>query len=323
MRRSLVLVLAAFLAVSCNRGGDPNVITASGYVEATDVRLSAKIAGRIESVAVSEGDAITAGSVGAKIETVDLGLALRQARAEREVAEAELRLRLKGARVEDIREMEAQLRSAESDFAGAQRDFERLDALLERGSGTTKSRDDAKTRRDTLRARGDAISQALARLRTGFRSEEKDASRARLATVDARIAQLDQQIADATIVSPIAGVVTEKLAEPGELLTPGGPVAVITDLSDAWLNVYISEPDLPRVRLGMAAEVLTDDGQSRKGTITCVASKAEFTPKNVQTRDERAKLVFKLKIGLDNEDLLFKPGMPAEARIAVVPETPK
>jgi HlyD family secretion protein len=315
MRRVFLPALTLLLLASCKGTDDPNLITASGYVEATDVRLSAKIAGRVESVAVAEGDAIKAGAIVAKIETVDLELALRQARAEREVADAELRLRMKGARDEDIREMEAQLRSAESDLAGAQRDYERFEALLERGSGTTKSRDDAKTRRDTLKARVDAINQSLARLRSGFRSEEKDASRARLAGVDARIAQLEQQLADATIVSPVDGVVTEKLSEPGELLSPGGPVAVVTDLSDAWLNVYISEPDLPRVRLGMEAVVSTDDGQLRKGKIIYISSKAEFTPKNVQTRDERAKLVFKLKIGLENEDGLFKPGMPAEASI--------
>ncbi|MGK2859226.1 MAG: HlyD family secretion protein [Thermoanaerobaculia bacterium] len=323
MRRIFLPALTLLLLASCKGTDDPYSITASGYVEATDVRLSAKVAGRVESVAVSEGDAITAGSVVAKIETVDLELALRQARAERGVADAEFRLRLKGARDEDIREMEAQLRSAESDLAGAQRDYDRFAALLERGSGTTKSRDDAKTRRDTLRARVDATSQSLARLRSGFRAEEKDASRARLATVDARIAQLEQQIADATIFSPIAGVVTEKLAEPGELLSPGGPVAVITNLADAWLNVYISEPDLPRVRLGMEAVVNTDDGQSRKGKIIYIASKAEFTPKNVQTRDERAKLVFKLKIGLDNEDGLFKPGMPAEMNMYALQEATK
>lgn len=316
MRRIFFPAIALILLASCNGKGDPNVITASGYVEATDVRLSAKVAGRVESVAVAEGDAVKAGAVVAKIETVDLELALRQARAEREVAAAELRLREKGAREEDIREMEAQLRSAESELAGAQHDYDRLQALLDRGSGTTKSRDDAKTRRDTLSARADALEQSLARLRAGFRSEEKDASRARLASVDARIAQLEQQVSDATVVSPVDGVVTEKLAEPGELLPQGGPIAVVTNLADAWLNVYISEPDLPRVKLGMAARVVTDDEQTRNGTITYVSSKAEFTPKNVQTRDERAKLVYKLKIGLDNKDMLFKPGMPAEALIA-------
>jgi HlyD family secretion protein len=129
------------------------------------------------------------------------------------------------------------------------------------------------------------------------------------------VAQIEQQLKDAVIVSPRRGIVTSKLVEAGELLAPGTPVVVVTDLQDAWLRVYVSEPDLARIRLGQEAEVLTDDGQKRSGRVTFVASQAEFTPRNVQTRDERVKLVFEVKVTLDNHDGLFKPGMPAEARL--------
>jgi HlyD family secretion protein len=112
--------------------------------------------------------------------------------------------------------------------------------------------------------------------------------------------------------------VTEKIAEAGEILQPSSGLCVITNLDEAWLTVYVAEPDLARLRLGQDVEVKTDDGQTRRGKITFVASRAEFTPKNVQTKDERVKLVFKVKVGLDNKDGLFKPGMPAEARIASV-----
>jgi HlyD family secretion protein len=120
---------------------------------------------------------------------------------------------------------------------------------------------------------------------------------------------------DAVIASPAPGVVTSKIAEEGELLPAGATIAVVTRLDDPWLTVYVAEPDVPRIRIGQEAEVVTDDGQSRTGRVTFIASKAEFTPTNVQTRDERVKLVFKVKIGLENHDGLFKPGMPAEARI--------
>ena len=90
----------------------------------------------------------------------------------------------------------------------------------------------------------------------------------------------------------------------------------MTDLAHAWLNVYVAEPDLARLRLGQEAEVVTDDGQTRKGRVSFVASSAEFTPKNVQTRDERVKLVYRVKVALENGDGLFKPGMPADARLA-------
>jgi HlyD family secretion protein len=311
---------AALAAAGCGRGADPSLIVASGHVEATDVRVSAKVGGRVEALAVKEGDVVASGQELARIETTDLRLALRQARAERDQAGADLRLRLKGARIEDIAELEAQLRSAEADRAAAQRDLDRMQGLLDKGSGTTKARDDAQTRRDVSRARLDAMQQSLARLRAGFRVEEKDGARARVAALEARIAQLEQQVEDASIASPLAGVVTEKVAERGELLQPGSPVVVVTDLKDAWLRVYVAETDLGRVRIGQEAEVVTDDGQARRGRVTFVASQAEFTPKNVQTRDERVKLVYEVKVSLPNDDGLFKPGMPATARLRAAQE---
>jgi HlyD family secretion protein len=319
MRRNIILgiiVSGLTLLSACGGSDEVGAIVTSGHVEATDVRLAAKVGGRIESIAVKEGDAVTAGQELARIETTDIELLVRQARAERDAAAAELRLREAGARREDIDEMRAQLRAAEVDLEGAERDYRRLDALVERGSGSDKSRDDARTRRDMLAAKAAAMRASLAKLQAGFREEEVDTSRARLASVDARLAQLEQQLADCRIVAPTGGVVTETLAEPGELVAPGTPLLVITDLQDSWLNVYVGGPDLPRVRIGEGATIVTDDGQSRKGRITYVASQAEFTPRNVQTKDERVKLVFRVKIGLDNSDGMYKPGMPAEARIA-------
>ena len=162
-------------------------------------------------------------------------------------------------------------------------------------------------------ARLDAMREALTRLRAGSRVEEKDGARARLAAAEARIAQLDQQMKDAVIMSPISGLVTEKIAERGELLQSGAPLNEITNLGDAWLNVYVPEADLGRIRIGQDAEVTTDGGQKRAGKVSFVAQQAEFTPKNAQTKDERVKLVYKVKIALDNADGVFKPGMPAEA----------
>ncbi|MCL4821911.1 MAG: efflux RND transporter periplasmic adaptor subunit [Vicinamibacteria bacterium] len=309
--------LAAVLALGagCRSAPDNGAIAASGHVEATEVRLAAKVGGRLLALDAEEGDVVTKGQVLARIDTTDLELALAAARAERAQADAGLRLSLAGARAEEIREAKAQVARAEAELDGARRDLERMQGLLDSGSGTPKSRDDARVRRDASAAVLDAARERLLRLETGARAEEKDAARARLAAADARIAQVEQQIADATVVSPLAGVLTEKLAEPGELLAPGAGLAVITDLQDAWLTVYVGEPDLGRIRLGQKAAIVTDDGQQREGTVSFVSPRAEFTPKNVQTRDERVKLVYRLKVALPNADGLFKPGMPAEARL--------
>ena len=314
--RSLCAPLAVALVLSgCNRGGDATSIVASGHVEATDVRLSTKVGGRLDSFPIQEGDKISKDQEVARLDTTDARLLLQQARAEREQASADLRLRLAGARREDIAELEAQVGQVAADLAGAERDLDRMQGLLDRGSGTMKARDDARTRRDMTGQRLLAAKQALARARAGSRPEEVDGARARVAAVEARIAQFEQLIRDATVKSPLAGVVTEKIAEAGELLQPASGLCVITNLDDAWLTVYVAEPDLTQLRLGQEVEVRTDDGQTRRGKVTFIASEAEFTPKNVQTRDERVKLVFKVKVGLDNKEGLFKPGMPAEARI--------
>ena len=306
--------LAAF-AAGCGESKNGSQIVATGHVEATEVRLSAKVGGRLEWFELEEGDSVGSGQELGRLETIDTRLALDQARAERARAAAELNLLLAGTREEEIAAAAADVRRAQADVDGAQREFERMQGLLDSGSGTTKARDDARTRLEVAQAVLAANRERLRKLEAGPRPEEIDAARAQVQAAEARMAQLEQQIRDSTIVAPASGVVTEKLVEPGELLVAGAALAVITELADAWLTVYISEPDLGRIRIGQEAVVVTDDGQTRRGKVTFIASQAEFTPKNVQTRDERVKLVFKLKIGIDNHDGLFKPGMPAEARL--------
>jgi HlyD family secretion protein len=309
-------VLMVMVGVLGGCGGDEagGALRVSGHVEATDVRVSAEVGGRIAALPVEEGDTVERDALFAQIDTTDLELQLRSARAERRLAAAELDLLEAGYRSEDIAEAEARVEQAEAELLGAQRDLERFRGLLEAGSGTAKARDDALSRHDAVRARVRQARENLGKLRTGFRPEEIEAARARVEAAEARIAQLEEDISDARVLSPVTGVVTKKVSEPGELVSPGTLLAVVTDLQDIWLNVFVSGPELDRVRLGDPVTVTTDGGEQREGTVSFVASTAEFTPKNVQTADERAKLVYRVKVRLPNEDLLFKPGMPAEAR---------
>ena len=316
MKRSLVIVFLAALALSsCGRAKDDGRIVASGHVEATEVLVSTKVAGNLERLSVDEGSLVKPGQELARIDTTDTRLALQAARAERSLAEAELRLRVNGSRIEDVREAEAQVVRSQADLEGAQKDLDRMEGLLGVGSGTTKARDDARTRRDVARASLDAAQERERRWKAGSRREEIDGARARVAAAEARIAQLEQQLKDAVITSPVAGLVSEKLAEVGELAARGTGIVVVTDLPNAWVNAYVTEPELPRIRLGQEAQVVTDDGQTRQGRLSFVASRAEFTPKNVQTRDERVKLVYRIKVTVENADGLFMPGMPATARL--------
>jgi HlyD family secretion protein len=309
------LLLAALLAPGCGGNRDRAEIVASGHIEMTQVRISTKVGGTLLSFPLQEGDRVSLGQQLAQIDTTDLVLTRAAARADLGQATAELNLRLAGSRQDEIAETEALLARAQAENDAAGTDFERMDGLLREGSGTIKARDDARNRRDQAAANLEAVKQQLHRRRTGSRPEEIAAARARQSAAQARLDQVEQQLHDACLRSPIAGLVSDRLAEPGELLPPGSPLCVLDDLASPWLAVYVGEQDLGRIHPGQEAAVLTDAGEKRTGKISFISSDAEFTPKNVQTREERVKLVYKVKIALENQDGLFKRGMPAEARI--------
>jgi HlyD family secretion protein len=301
----------------------------SGQAGATEVLVAPEVGGRILDMSISEGDRLAKGDVVARLDTRDIDLALRRAQAERDQADAQLRLLQAGARPEDIRQAEAQeeaaradVAAARSDLAAADADLQRFETLLKSNSGSQKQRDDAATRRDmarererSARAREVAAREAVARLRSGARREEIAAARARVAVVDAQIATLEKSKEDAVVRAPIDGSVTERLLDPGEIVAPRAPIAVLADLDHAWAEVFVDEPQIPRIKLGQAATVFTDAGDSLPGTVSFISSKAEFTPRNVQTADDRSKLVYRVKIAVDNRQGVLKQGMPVEAEI--------
>jgi HlyD family secretion protein len=325
--------LAAF-AAGCQQPDDPNRLRASGHVEATDVRLAPEVGGRILSFDLSEGDRVEAGATVLTIDPTDIDLAIERAKTELASAQAQLRLVRAEARPEDVRQAEAQVSAARADVVSAQAeldaataDLQRFALLLERKSGAKKQRDDAATRVDVATARLDAARQrvaaaeaALARVTAGARREEVAVAEARVRTAEAAIATLEQQLKDTTLTSPVGGVVTEKLAEAGEVVAPRTPVVVITDLDHAWADVYVPEPAVPRIRLGQPATLLTDaGGAGMSGTVTYISPKAEFTPRNVQTAEERAKLVYRVRVSTDNREGVLKQGMPVDAVLELTP----
>lgn len=330
--KPLQIFLAALVAAAsaCAQKPPADRVRVSGQVEATDVQVAAPVGGRLLELRVAEGDRVAAGAIVAQLDTADARLALSRAQADRAQADAQLRLVLAGARPEDIRQAEAQAAAtgtevggADAELAAAQADVDRFEALLASNSGSRKQRDDAVTRRDVTKARAQgardrvrAARETVARLRAGSRREDIAGARARVASADAQIATLEKALADATITAPIAGVVSETLADAGELLQPRAPVIVLTDLDHVWANVYIDEPAVPRLTLGQPATLFTDaGGAGLPGTVSYISSKAEFTPRNVQTAEDRSRLVYRVKISANNPAGTLKPGMPVEAEI--------
>lgn len=333
MRQPIAFVLVA-LTVACADDGPVNQIRVSGHVEATEVRLAPDAGGRVLELPITEGDRIAAGALIVRLDSRDAALAIDRAKSEHAGADAQLRLLLAGSRGEDIRQADAQIESARADvsaakaeLASAEQDLERFESLLRSNAGSRKQRDDAATRRDVARdrlaaaeGRVRASDEVAGRLRAGARREEIDAARAQVASAAAQIASLEKTLADATLRSPVVGVVTDKLVEIGEVIAPRTPVAVITDLDHAWADVFVPEPSVPRIRVGQEATLFTDAGGSGiTGTVTWVSPKAEFTPRNVQTADERSKLVYRVRVTVDNRDGILKQGMPVEADIPLAP----
>jgi HlyD family secretion protein len=322
--------MAATAALAACHEGAPATPRASGYVEATETRVAAKVPGRVAEVRVVEGAHVARGDVLATIDTADLDLALRRAQADRAQADAQVRLLERGARAEDIDQARAQVSAAQADVAAAQSEVDaaradeaRFAQLVERRAGSEKQRDDATSRRKLaearLRAAADRASAAgatLARLPAGARPEEIQAARARVAAADAAIASIEHDRGETIIIAPTSGIVTSRVVEPGELVSVGAPVVVILDLDNAWVNAYVEEPLVPQLRIDQAAAVVTDAGDRLPGRIAFIAPRAEFTPRNVQTADERAKLVYRVKVTLDNHAGILKPGMPVEVELA-------
>ena len=327
---SLCLAAAVIVAGAACRGKAAEAPRASGYVEATEVRVAAEAGGRVLEMNADEGRRVGAGDLLARLDTSDVEIVLRRAEADRDQAAAQLRLLQAGARREDVRQAQAQADTARSEAAAAEAevraaadDLARFEALLAANAGSRKQRDDAATRMSVATARRRAAEdrirsaeQGVARLQAGSRREEIAAAEARVASANAQIAAIQKTLGDATVKAPVGGTITAKLVDAGEMVASRTPVAVISDLDNAWANVYVDEPLVPTLTLGQEATVVTDAGHRIPGRITYISPRAEFTPRNVQTADERSKLVYRIKITVDNREGILKPGMPVEAEFA-------
>ena len=323
------MLVLGVTCVGCRSASEPTERRASGYVEATEVRIAAKVAGRVRAVNVVEGARVGAGDLLVTLSTTDTDLATDRAMAERAQADAQLRLLRAGSRPEDISQAEAQVaaagadrRAAESELAAATTDEARYEQLVQKRAGTVKQRDDAVARRELAEARvraaadrAAAASATLSRLRAGARAEELDAARARVDAIDAELAVLKDRRVEATITAPSAGIVTSRLVEPGELVAAGAPLVVLMDLDRAWVNAYVEETVVPTLKIGQPVTIATDAGDRMPGQVAVIAPRAEFTPRNVQTATERARLVYRVKVTVDNSKGILKPGMPVDVEL--------
>ena len=285
----------------------------SGTIECTQVEIAPQVAGRIAVLVPQEGDAVRPGDLVARIDAADYELKRSEARAAVAVAAAQLELLRAGSRKEDIARAREQVLEARALAEAAAADLGRIAKIFETGTATQKQMDDARAQADRTKAALAAAEQHCSKVEKGASDEELRLAEAQVAQSESRLAQAEKAVADCVVTSMVGGVVTARIREEGEFVPVGTPLVTVSRLDEVWLAVYVPEPSLGGVKLGQTARVRIDGRPDYfEGKITYISPVAEFTPRNVQTPDERAKLVYRVKITLANPEGIFKPGQPAD-----------
>jgi HlyD family secretion protein len=324
----LLIAVVSFLwwrfGPMAKRNAREGLIVATGTIEATEVVVSSEIGGYIDRLLVDEGDRVERQQVVAEIEDSRTRAEVQRAEAALETARATLDDLRAGARSEELDRARARVELARATLSLAEADWKRMAELFAEGVVSENQRDSARANLDVARGQHDAAREELKLLEAGARPDQIEAARWQVEQAEAalRSAQVVQE--KMKLHAPIGGVVLDKDSEEGEFVSPGVPVVTLADLDDMWVKIYIGETDIGKVRVGQRAATRVDSFPERdfSGTITYISDEAEFTPKNIQTREDRVKLVFAVKVGIDNAGGLLKPGMYADIEIeALTPDS--
>lgn len=296
MKKHICSLLAcASLLTACS---DKQDYDATGIFEATTVTVSSETTGRILSMPVSEGDTVFNGEIIAQIDTITLCLQYRQITNQQHATRSSL---------PDISAQAAALRSQ---IAHAQTEVERQSRLLADGATTQKNYDDATSQLRTLKAQLEGLLSSLGTSTTTINENAQ--------TVQYQAEQIAEQIDKSTVRSPLTGTILVKYAEQGEFAAPGKPLYKVANLNDIYLRSYFTANQLANIKLGQKVTVIADFGGDEQfeypGVISWIAEESEFTPKSIQTKDNRANLVYAVKIKVRNDGRL-KLGQYGEVRL--------
>lgn len=291
----ILLSLAITIMAGCKGQNDYD---ASGTFETEETIISAEASGSLQAFSVEEGQNLKKGTQVGYIDTIQLSLRKKQLESQIE------------ATLSQLPDREAQLAALQTQLKTAVRERNRMRNLVEADAATRKQLDDAEAQVDLVKDQIKALRSSLSVSTTSIRRQTSP--------LEVQIEQINDQIAKSRIVNPVTGTVLSTYAEPKEVTGVGKPLYKIADLSSLILRAYITGDQLPAVRLGQQVTVLTDDkgGEYRKhsGSVIWISDKAEFTPKTIQTKDERANLVYAVKIRVKNDGYL-KIGMYGEVKL--------
>lgn len=303
------VLVATAIIIGC--GNKDNDYDASGVFETTEVIVSAKGQGEIMSFNVEEGQDVKMGDQLGFIDMTQLNLKKQQLAASKAQVNAN-----KTATNSHVLDLNKQVASIRQQIANQQRELHRFQGLLKDCATTQKQVDDIQYQISVLQNQLAATQEQIDASNRSFR--EQGAGLEALSNgVDAQSAQVDDQILNSRIISPVSGTVLSKYAEQGEYAVPGRALFKVSNISDMKLRAYITADQLTTVKVGQKVTVYADQGKKNrkayKGTVTWISDKAEFTPKTIQTRDERANLVYAVKISVKNDGLI-KRGMYGDVK---------
>lgn len=294
----------------------PTHLTLYGDVDLRQVQLSFNNSERIAAVLVQEGDRVKQGQLLARLDTARLEPQLAQAEAQA-AAQLQILKRLRsGSRPEEIAQARANLQAAQADLANARQQYERWKSAAEMSAGRAVRQqdvDNARTAVQVAEAKLAVVQKTLDLAVAGPRREEIDENEARLRAFEAQASVLRQQLKDAQLIAPVDAVIRTRVMEPGEMASPQRPVFSLAITDPKWVRAFISEPDLGKIKPGMAAAIAIDSFADRRfeGWIGFISPVAEFTPKTVQTEELRTSLVYEVRVFVKDPADELRLGMPA------------
>ena len=330
MKRAIPILIVVGVAVasgtyywmrSAKKPAPQNEVTLSGNIEAHESLVAFKVQGRIVDLPVEEGQEVKQGDELARLDDADLKQRVRIDEANVHVRASSLALTMAGMREQELKATEQAMLDAQADLEQKKLDSARAEKLYAKDEIPAQERDLAATAVKRATANYLAAEQRYNEAVEGSRKEDIALARANLNAAHATLGLSRVNLGYTVLQAPSAGIVTVRQAELGEVVSPGTPVVTLADLDHIWLRAYIAETDLSRVHWGQDVTITTDSypGKRYQGRISFISSSAEFTPKSVQTYKERVTLVYRIKIDLDNPNHELKPGMPADAHIALAP----
>jgi HlyD family secretion protein len=318
---AVVVAAAIYLIINLGDHRDDGSMFLSGNVEITETNVGFKIPGRVTEIPVEEGSVVKEGDLLARLDGAELSSMVAQNRAFLQESSARLSELRAGARTQEIEQAKANVIAQEAELKKLKQDYERADVLYKNGAISKAQFDAAKSAYDVRAAMHKSAQEALSLAREGTRKEDIKMGEYRVEQARAMLAASETRSKDTVIYAPIEGAVLRKNVELGETVSQGIPVFTIGDLKSPWIKVYVKEDKIGLIKLGQKAQISVDSykGKTYEGVVSFVSSEAEFTPKTVQTPEERVKLVFGVKIRIKNENDELKPGMPADVRIVLKP----